>query len=202
MPENIVRVKYITIYTTTPTHPSHVIINLYIWKHFLTINIWFENIFHQDVSFSPWSDHKQFNSNINSKFLWPLTCWTCYLGIKGIHAFYYSLVIFKIHWTLSSILAHSSTCPYWLHIASWNCASLLLLISTFFAIINTLANTRGGRGDGRVSYSWLPTQYYFEIILNDIPFVNIFQIFLTTLSFELKIINHHYVTTVTQMSAE
>ena len=27
--------------------------------------------------FLPWSNQKQVYSNINSKFLWPYTCWTC-----------------------------------------------------------------------------------------------------------------------------
>ena len=41
----------------------------------------------------------------------------------------------------------------------------------------------------RVSYSGSPTRDSFEIILNEISFVNIFLLFTTTLSFELYIRN-------------
>ena len=40
--------------------------------------------------------------------------------------------------------------------------------------------------DGRVSYSVFPTWDYFEQTLNYIPFVNIFSLFITTLSFKYE----------------
>ena len=43
----------------------------------------------------------------------------------------------------------------------------------------------------RVSNSGFPTQYSFDQISNEIPCVNIFLQFLTTLDFELQIRNHH-----------
>ena len=43
----------------------------------------------------------------------------------------------------------------------------------------------------RLSGLVLPTQYSFDRILNDTPFVNSFLLFIPTLAFELKIINHN-----------
>ena len=43
----------------------------------------------------------------------------------------------------------------------------------------------------KMSYSESPTLDSFEKISNETPFVNIFMIFLTTLNFELQILNHH-----------
>ena len=42
-----------------------------------------------------------------------------------------------------------------------------------------------------VSYSGLPTQYYYEKISNEIPCVNSFLIFIITLNFEMQIRNRH-----------
>ena len=53
----------------------------------------------------------------------------------------------------------------------------------------------------RVSYSGFPTLYYFDILLNDIPFVNSFLMIIPTLHFELQILNQHCVTTVPQIAA-
>ena len=50
--ENIVQNETVTIYTTTYTHASHIIIHLYTWKHFHTILNRFKNRFHQVVSLS------------------------------------------------------------------------------------------------------------------------------------------------------
>ena len=53
----------------------------------------------------------------------------------------------------------------------------------------------------RVSYSGLPTQNFFEIISNDIPFVNISPLFSPTITFEFKILNNHCVAIFSQIAA-
>ena len=50
-PEKIVQDKNVTIYKTTTTHSSHIIVHFYIWQHLRTIFSRFENRFHQVGSF-------------------------------------------------------------------------------------------------------------------------------------------------------
>ena len=47
-------------------------------------------------NFPPWSNSKQINSNINTRFLWSYTHWMCYLATNGIYYFYSLLVISEI----------------------------------------------------------------------------------------------------------
>ena len=109
-PENIVQDKPVAIYTTTPTHASHIIIQFYIQRHLRTILILFENMFYQVGSFFPWLNQKKIDSNINNNFLCPCTRWTCYISSKGIYYFYSLLVILKSYWTFSSLLTYSKHC--------------------------------------------------------------------------------------------
>ena len=104
-PKNIVWNKPVTIYTTTPTHNSHVIIHFNLQQTFHTRLIWSKNRLYQVVSFFLVESEK-FNSNLNSKFIWLCTHCTCYITTKGIKYFYCSLVILKI---LLNILFYDQT---------------------------------------------------------------------------------------------
>ena len=44
----------------------------------------------------PLVDAENSNSNINSRFLWLRTCWTCYIATKVIYYFYSTLVILEV----------------------------------------------------------------------------------------------------------
>ena len=88
-----------------------------------------------------------------------------------------------------------------------SCISYILLHSTapvvhdlFLHSLQVLPNQKR-RGGVRVSYYKFKKRYSFKTILNDIPFVNIFLIFLTNLCFEMKIRNNYRITTVQKMAA-
>ena len=81
-PENIVWNETVTIYTTTHTYDSRVIVHSYIWKYFCTGMSRFNNIFHQFISLPLWYNQNQVYSNINSKLLFPHKRWTCSLATQ------------------------------------------------------------------------------------------------------------------------
>ena len=130
-PKNIVQDNPVTIYTTTPTHTSHVIIHFYIWKHLRTSFIWFGNRFHQVGSFTPWSNHKQVDSNTNYKFLWLCTRWECYLVTRRIYYWYSKLITLKVILNIFFCAHTFSTLLHSLYISSRDFVNCLLLIYTF-----------------------------------------------------------------------
>ena len=63
--------------------------------------------------------------------------------------------------------------------------NLILCLLVFDVIYHIIIAPHDSISDVRVSYSGFPTLDSFESISNEIPFVNSFPLFPTTLSFEL-----------------